>query len=238
MNHRLTHYTEAGQLVSGLQVPYPISQLRNFSDGRFLALFPQPYGPTPSSVHILDDSGRYVSALVPQKFYADEMKNIILGDKVAAVDARGDVIVMNAASYQMSVMRDGKEIKKLSSTVDWFDGYKIDNKHIVGPGYGRVKDMSVDEQGRVWILMLLSSPTWKPKPSGRPDGRTPLKEMHHAWDTAIEVWDLNKGQLITGKVFDEYLTGFADENHVYTIVEDAEGDQHVRAWKLELSTSH
>ena len=81
-----------------------------------------------------------------------------------------------------------------------------------------------DENDRLWTYVVLPDPKWKP---GGPTRQSP-DWYPYTFDSAIEVIDLVKSQLVSSTRFDARFGFVCNSGLMYTIVETSDGDTRIQ----------
>ena len=232
-NHRLNVFDDSLRLIRMHPFSRQLQALEAMDDGT-LILWTTP-GMQDPGIRILNDSGGVITTTMGGSTFRSELQRMLLGDREIATGRNGEVLVADAASYRITVIRHGEVIHELTSDVDWFDSYAEYSETNRVP-LSRLSDIVVDEQNRAWVLISVPNPTFKPDPSVKPasDMIDPLSRTLNSANTIIEVWDLNTGTLITGMKVSPRLIDFADAHHVYTYIETPSGEVRLRVWRMTL----
>ena len=142
---------------------------------------------------------------------------------------------MKLTAGSMFLRRGPPRPNELTSPVHWFDSYAEYTQQNPVP-VARMHGIVVDEANRAWVLVTVPDPEFRMKPSYEADsqGLSPPSRTHAAYNSVIEVWDLDTGKLLTGIRASPSLRAFADNRHVYGYIETTAGEIRARVWRLEL----
>lgn len=229
---RLNVFDDSLRHVASYPLKHSIRAFELLPNHQMVAWFHVRFGPTPASIHLMSDSGRYVSALIPEHGYNSELDEMLNGDYVIATTRNGDIVIGNAGSYTLTVVREGDIARVLTSPVEWFESYaRYTNDNPIP--IARMTSIAVDDHNRAWVLFNVPDPAYQPAPFKKDsEGMVPIAVLNEQYNSAIEVWDLETGALLTGILVPPFLQRFAGDQHTYSFIETPSGEVRARVWGL------
>ena len=134
--------------------------------------------------------------------------------------------------------RDDLGSQKISLDASHFSGSP--GRYLEGAPYKRpgpplVKDISLDEEGRLWILSWVPDLEWQPL-----DADTPMDKVNgnDLWDSVVEVVDPKGGQVIATQRFDKAPYWFVGPSLISMHEEDELGVRRIEVWRASPQVEH
>ncbi|MEX2283917.1 MAG: 6-bladed beta-propeller [Gemmatimonadota bacterium] len=96
-----------------------------------------------------------------------------------------------------------------------------------------LKDVAVDEAGRIWVIAAIARDDWKKSPGAKYEsGR-----LRDYYQSVIEIINPGTARVITRLFVPEYVHGFAAPGVLYSHRETADGDIVYDVWRTTLTTT-
>ncbi|HEX9833957.1 MAG TPA: hypothetical protein VGA66_12925 [Mycobacterium sp.] len=154
-------------------------------------------------------------------------------------------------SYQVEIWdTSGVMLRALSRDPEWFPRWSRQERLTRDPStsqFAMVMDAYAERGGkRLWIAVRVPDKTWRPAPISMPAGQrgrairgpapVPLASLSRAFDTVIEVLDVETGRVVMSHRFDPLLSGFMEGGLLYNRREDPSGISVIDVWRPEVQT--
>ncbi len=105
--------------------------------------------------------------------------------------------------------------------------------------WGVIHDIAVDDDGHLWVL------SWDPKPNWRdlvtvrtgPDGAVDVRQKEDSkslYETRIEVFDLQRGEILASQKFQDMIWGFLGANRAFGFKYAASGEPQLAVFHRSL----
>jgi hypothetical protein len=147
-------------------------------------------------------------------------------------------------SYELELLgSDGKVHQRLARRVDWFP---TDSAPPPIPGTAppppRIHAISIDDGGRLWVLVRRGHRDWKPADSQRAQpmtmpieaSRLPTTLFAETFETVLEVLDARTGQAIATRELGGGALGFPAPGLLYEVEQGDLGEVTIRIHRLAL----
>jgi hypothetical protein len=192
-------------------------------------------------LHVVDSS-RILSS-----FGADsssgKSQNEFTSLRLLATDDAGRIVSAKRFDYDVDVWTgSGKHILGFSGPtlnaqeVRW-GFYNLDDN----PLPNEIKDISIDESDRLWVLSWHVKPDWKRQFVRHvyPNGMVGLqlkrgRELDSVYSSRIEVIDLHRGALVARFDQEGLLTGFVGRRLVFQNLSLPDGTPRIAIWRIRL----
>lgn len=176
-------------------------------------------------------------ALEPAADMHDRMGALALVDSSLVWLARSRV-------YQLELLgSDGKVHRRLEREVDWFPpDTAAPSMPGSAPPRPSIHAISLDSEGRLWVLIRRGHRDWKPSDQRGPRPmvapiqarQLPTRQLSEVFETVIEVLDPQTGRLIATRELGGGVLGFAAPGMLHEIEQGEMGDVSVKIHRLSL----
>jgi hypothetical protein len=128
----------------------------------------------------------------------------------------------------------GRLLTSVERNVSWF--IPSDKPHALLPGRrppGIVRDIHIDDQDRLWVLILVADERWERQfHPDRPAEVAFTWNLDAYFDSIVEVIDLSSQTVVARSRFDEYITCFTQDGRLGLYSQDAAGVPLIRIWSV------
>ncbi len=158
----------------------------------------------------------------------------------------GGVWVFHKTQYQIEEWSvDGNLLRTIVRRIPWFTenpkpgGSMKDaqGRRLPGKLWPTGKDVREDDSGRLWVAVSVPDLEWPEfvTISGSIEGEyTEILDHQRAFDTVIEVIDIQTGALLTSTRFDQSLYTFMSDDEIVSSSHEEDGSTRVHVWRLSL----
>ena len=133
---------------------------------------------------------------------------------------------------------DGSRKLILERRAEWFPQWENWSGEMdVDKPPPRILSIHEDKEGLLWVLIMVADAKYKPIATrvGRRERRMyNVADEDSLNDTMLEVIDPKTGRLVTSQRFPQALLGIIDDDHVFGMGIDRDGDLEVRVWRMRL----
>lgn len=91
------------------------------------------------------------------------------------------------------------------------------------PAATRIRDIHEDEDGLLWVLVMVPDERWAESLVSSPEGDR-IVDRNASYDTVVEVLDPGRGLLLASTRYDQYLTQFLEDGRVASYLEEGSDD--------------
>jgi hypothetical protein len=205
-------------------------------------------GPTPDvagyPLHLMNEDGQLTRSFGSEDGTYRSDRSIEYARSIAIAD---DDILWSAppTRYLLEAWNpNGDRVHAIERVVRWFPpgthvGARQDDPTARPASY--LREIEVDELGRIWTLTLVADDDWKEAI----ETRTTIQGLRvtaaardkrdQYWDTVVEVIDPDSNGLIASHRFDQYFPNFADAGFVYSYREDDGGRPYIELYRIDAS---
>jgi hypothetical protein len=130
----------------------------------------------------------------------------------------------------------GQQLATYRRLVAWFTPWTNPIPPFAAPPQPYIAALRYDPaRHHLWVLLHVTGSNWRGTDL-RAGGRDEMFNMHVYYDTVIEVIDLNNRHLVTRLAYDDYIAGFAsqDHTHVFTLRDAGGGVPVYDVWRLTI----
>ena len=250
VNARITVIGEAFERVDDMALPGVGMEMAPLEDGAkyVLAAWVSQADRIGLPLHVVEDGGFTdsfgIAAGVSRA--VDRYEN----ERIVAADESSDVFAVNEWSYEIEAWSvDGQRTGRVVGPTlddglrDWDEpSWTLDN-----PPWNRIRDITVDSSGRLWVLVQIRQADWRDHATERiwPDGSVsiqfaPSDDPAALYRSRVDVLDLSTCTMTASKWFDNdgTLEGFVDGSGAIELLEyfyGRLGDPLLRIWRLEVN---
>ncbi|HEX9563622.1 MAG TPA: hypothetical protein VF981_06615 [Gemmatimonadaceae bacterium] len=142
---------------------------------------------------------------------------------------------------------NGRLVREFNRSPPWFPRYTREQRRPLGfaSRYPVVMGAWGDiDQRHLWLVASVPDPSWKepacnplpgaPRGEGSRCAPIPMSAQQRAWDTIVEVLDLDTGRVLVSQRFDEDLTGFMEGGLLYALRENDDGLMVIDVWRARI----
>ena len=212
-NGRIQIFDPSLKFARGFRVGQPVlpGGLLWLSDGRFVLggplQTPEGIGYT---IHVFDAGGVYRKSIGESRRPIGPRSSAYQGFRLlCALPNRQIVSVTVVGEYRLQVW--DLETGRLEH--DWIRDSPVFD-HVEGPLGSRIVAMATDSAGRAWVMMSVLAPDWRKGVSEEVIGGVEHTfrsiDREGVLDTAVDVIDLEKGELFAADRFSRLLRGFIE----------------------------
>lgn len=131
----------------------------------------------------------------------------------------------------------GDTLARLDPGEHWFRpwaGYDRE-RPLRRPPLPHVHQLHEDPDGILWVMMLVPDKDWAAVGDGIREIPTSEIDWSKIWDTVIEAWDVQRGQLLGRSRVDGQGLSFIDDRSLYVRRTDADGDRIFDVFRLSVA---
>ncbi len=224
---RVTVFAPTGDYVRSFRAPDRVTDMALMRDGRFLfSVRPIAFGG--STLVLTAPDGARMSSFGQSTLRQFELDSHI----VANANGHG-FWTASRLRYELQFWRTPTApTRRLVREAEWFPAQE---SFPLGVPFERppppaLKQVRAEGAERLWIYVVVPSEAWEPGMSMEPY----LEWARKTFDTIVEVVDLVDGTVVARARHDGMLGVVCDENLIYTVDYDPEGDTQVTVWEPRL----
>lgn len=240
---RLTLFAPAGGFVRTHTLPEGLQAFRMsvLADGKVVL---NNYMPSRRSFTLLDAQHNEIRtfgrSIASDRFRDSDAMQFLL----APLDSGRFAAVQQHYQYLIQVWDTAGVLKKeISRDPGWFARSTFEERLARtprSPPFARVVGVHADLAKRqLWIVALVPDRNWRAvAPAVEPGSREipgwltlPVSDYKRAYDTIIEVLNLDSGKVILTQRFDAYLTTFTEGGLLYAITDESTGLLVLDVWQ-------
>lgn len=246
---RMTLFDPAGRFVRSANLPTGLSAFRFavLPDGRVVI---NNYLPTRRSFSLLDPSYREIRSFGRSIAGDDFPDSDALQFVLVALDSGRFAAVQQNHHFLVQIWDTaGATIREFRRSPEWFSAWSYRDKLARGtraPPFPRVISAYADLARReLWIIAGVPDARWKSAvpPAAAARGRreipgatmVPIQAYDRAFDTVIEVLDMDTGRVLVAQRFDADISYFMEGGLLYNIREDSSGLFVIDVWRAEVA---
>ena len=228
-NVRMQVWTAAGQHIRSFPMPAPYRSFTRLNQGEIVS-----YGPVRRTgdpmFYIMSPSGEELGRVGTSKTGEPDLEWGVLAQRLGRDSGFWAASMWSYAIKQRDSAGSLEGI--LVRDVPWFPPYPPYPEEVfesVPPPVG-LNHIQEDNQGRLWVFLLLPDPNWRP---GIPLSPRPTWQRE-TFDHLVEVIDPTTARLIVSESHEDRIAPVCNSSLVYSLVEAPSGDLRVRVMEPQI----
>ena len=187
-------------------------------------------------LHVISSDGRLVRSFgaVTPKARIDVAE---LNSRLLTPAGRDRVWVSHIRQYRLELWdTSNRLLRRLVRDVSWFRPWELAEQIAPDkPWQPRVRNIHVDAQGVLWVLIIKSKPNWRDYVYEHAPGAFTIREpIHQALSVVVEAVDVNRACILARHETDEYLMGPLADNYYLAYHETPDGIPYLDTWHLKI----
>lgn len=226
-NARIITRTMDGEILQSVQLPRRVNSVARLPNGDFVIHGRLTTGRDQPVIDIIDASGQHVASLGRTQQQAWDTDQWVIGNGASA-----DYWAVSMWNYQLYRGSAQALVPAAVREVDWFPADNVWSSAILEtePASPLISYVHETDEHLLWVFVALADPDWA---SDLPDAGS-AQWFRDAFDTMVEVIDLESRTVLANHRVDDYLGGICGTPMVYAVTPEAAGHVSVTVYEPSL----